>query len=1252
MTSAPRESPHRMLDRGIRSGLLVGIVLTALAGTWTAVRHGRQADADLRASLLGQARAVARTIDAGAVATLSFTDADRQRPAFQRIRSQMIAGAGALGIRSMYSLALSGREIRFGPESLPEGDPFASPPGTVYRQPPVEIEAVLRSGQAVTAGPYADEYGSFVSAFAPVIDPGSGDVSMVVGVDTEAARWHDAIATARRPVVIFGVAMIVLLATGLGLLVWRDSLAPDRQWRLRHIEPVLCATAGLLLSAGTAWMVHAADRRSDREAFLALARAQTAAIAEEIRDLRAALDHIALLFESSESVDRKEFRAFCSRLTRDTGCEVCVWMPEVEPGAAATVEAAAHAEGVDGFAVWRLDERGERAAPDPREILYPALYVEPLAGHETLLGYDLGSDLIRRAAIDEARRTGMPSASEPVPLIALPDQPQGLLLVQPVMSARPPGVAALEVRIDRLTVRTMRMGGASEGAVVAGVFLLTSNTPPRFLGCSAPHHDGTQCMGGHAGGLSLATPLFAFGRTYAIVVHTLPNWFQSRVPWTGWVTGMAGFLVTMLLSGVVLIITRQRTDLLREVDRKTADLQREQGNLRALMDSAPVAVLVFDATARIVSANAAAKRLFQRNSFDGGSVRAGEFLCCTNRLVTPAGCGHSLLCEACPLNTGLRAVIATGEGVHDREMDADLDLDGGRQTRHLRFSIEPAILGDRLHAVAAVIDETDRHHAREQYQLLFREMLDGFALHEMVYDDAGRPIDYRFLSVNPAFETMTGLRADRTVGRTVRELLPDTEPFCIETYGRVALTGQPARFEQFSAALGRHFEVAAFRAAPGRFACVFADITARRQAEEGKQAAQADTARLLESAKQSRRAILSMMEDQKRTEDDRMKLHAQLMQTQKMESIGTLAGGVAHDFNNKLHVIQGFVDWAIEAAGPHSELQPALLEIRKAALHSADITRQLLAFARKQPIHPRVLDLNETVSGMIKMLRRLIGEDIDLIWKPGAGVWPVSMDPSQVDQILANLAANARDAIHGVGAVNVTTGNTHLDAAQCANGTDAVPGDYVRLIFADTGNGMDEATLAHSFEPFFTTKDIGKGTGLGLATVDGIVRQNGGFIRVDSRPGSGTTFAILLPRHHAKAPANSDETEPKPAPGTETILAVEDEPPILALCEDVLCGFGYDMLTAASPAEALAIAAQHPGRIDLLLTDVVMPGMNGRALKEKLAADRPDLRVLYMSGFPADALGHHGFIEEGMPLLQKPFSASILALRVREILDA
>jgi PAS domain S-box-containing protein len=400
-------------------------------------------------------------------------------------------------------------------------------------------------------------------------------------------------------------------------------------------------------------------------------------------------------------------------------------------------------------------------------------------------------------------------------------------------------------------------------------------------------------------------------------------------------------------------------------------------------------------------------------------------------------------------------------------------------------------------------------------------------------------------------------------------------------------------------------------------------------------------------------AVARDVTDRKVAEETSARLEAQMRQAQKMESVGRLAGGVAHDFNNMLGAILGNAELALGALSALDPVRADVMEIQAAARRSADLTRQLLAFARKSPVSPTLLDLNETVPGLLPMVQRLIGTGIRLHWEPGDNLWPVAIDPAQVDQALVNLCINGRDAIPEVGVITIGTSNRVISDVFCTGHPDAVPGDFVVLRVSDTGVGMPPEVLEHLFEPFYTTKTIGAGTGLGLATVYGSIRQSNGFITVASEPGAGSTFEIHLPRQagHAEHPLGTEPAAPAPH-GLATILLVEDEPALLRLSTRLLGKLGYAVLAAAGAAEALRLHAEHGGQVDLLLTDVVMPDTNGRDLAAQLTASQADLRCLFMSGHTADVIAVGGQLVPGTWFIQKPFTMQELAGAIRVALDA
>jgi len=768
------------------------------------------------------------------------------------------------------------------------------------------------------------------------------------------------------------------------------------------------------------------------------------------------------------------------------------------------------------------------------------------------------------------------------------------------------------------------------------------------------------------------------------------------------------------IIGVVLVFRDQTAERAAQ-----KALKVERDNLRAIMASSPEGIMVLDHNERIVDANPAAERLFNRSFADVYYRPCGDFLGCAHRHENPQGCGHTEHCPVCTLFNAIRSVFETGQGVHDGETEVVLDSPGV-ESRHLwfQFSMEPVVLDGRSYVIVALHDITARKQSEadlrrlewmlspkpakrigaeelSSYGDLTRYNREGRILKTMGHETLARIVS-EFLDLLGTSAAVYEANGDYAFGlydsgwcrllNQASRRLCDTEdnaealasgrwkcheacwtccgkeamarraPMDIACYGGIRLYAVPvlAHEEVVGTIIFGYSDPPrdpdTLHALSEAYQVDYADLFREAHAYDSRPRYIIEMAksRLHTAAK-----LIGSLVETRQAEEGRMKLEAQFRQSQKMEAVGRLAGGVAHDFNNILQAIIGYSELLAEKLPEQEEPHTYVCEILSEGKRAAALTRQLLAFARKQTISPDVFDLNAAVGTTLMMLRRLLGEDIDLCWRPAADRCWVKMDTSQLDQILANLAVNARDAITGVGRVTIETCKMVFDESYCTLNPVFTPGAYIMLAVSDDGCGMSRATLDRLFEPFFTTKEQGKGTGLGLATVYGIVKQNHGFIHVYSEVGKGTTFKIYLAAQAGVEPGAEawvpQVTQPKM--GTETVLLVDDEPGLLRSAHRLVERLGYKVMSAGSPEEALKISANYEGPIHLLLTDVVMPVMSGRDLSVRLMAERPELKCVFMSGYTANVIAHHSVLEEGVNYLQKPFSKAGLAAKLREALE-
>ena len=691
---------------------------------------------------------------------------------------------------------------------------------------------------------------------------------------------------------------------------------------------------------------------------------------------------------------------------------------------------------------------------------------------------------------------------------------------------------------------------------------------------------------------------------------------------SGRLAGAAAAFLLLALAGFLVALhrARQRTRLLQEQMHRERALSNLQGYADTIVASVPAGLLLLSSDLHVLSANRAFLEAFRLDERDvvGRDLKQ---LVRADRLVRSAG-----------------RVLETGTAQPGALYD--LYVYARRETKPARVAMTPIRMGDDappelLLVIEDLTEEERLQAARQESEERYRDLIQG--LDAIVWEADARTLTFSFVSARA--ETVLGYPVDRWLREPdfwARRVHPEDRDAVMRVYREALAGSRDCEFEYRAVA------------ADGREVWLRDIVHVVRDADGQPATLRGLTVDLTE-LKRSERALHQSEE--------------QLRQAQKMDAVGKLAGGIAHDFNNLLMVIRGDSDLMLRRLPPGHPLRPNAEGVREAADQAATLTRQLLAFSRKQVVAPRLVDLNGIVASIHAMLQRLLGETINLVTVTAPDLGGVKADPGQMEQMILNLCVNARDAMPDGGRLTVRTANVDLDAAAAARKwTDARPGPYVMLEVSDTGAGMDPETRSHLFEPFFTTKEQGKGTGLGLSTVYGTVKQSGGHISVESEVGHGSTFRVYLPRVATPVVAAEarrvEAPTPRPAAGDglaagrgETVLLVEDAQRVRAVVREILEMSGYTVLEAHHGAEALELSNRHAGPIHLLVTDVVMPQMSGRELAQRLSTLRPDLKVLYMSGYTDDAIVRHGVLASGIAFLSKPFTPDALALKVRELLD-
>jgi PAS domain S-box-containing protein len=931
-------------------GIYTVALLLLTGGLFSAYQAGLQADLRVRSELVGRAEQIARTLPPDEIRQLSFSADDCTNPAFLRLSNHLRAVAESTGLRSLYTLVLRDGQLLFGPESLLPNDSLASPPGTIYQQPtPLDFE-VLRQGKPQVQGPMTDEYGTFVRALCPVIDPKNGEIVLAVGLDVEVKIWQAAVRRAQSRPLLVTAGLLAALAIGHLITAWRNRRPPSTTgWR--YMEAALCAVLLLALTATVASFMNSAEEVARHDAFQALARAQAAAFTETFADYRNELHAAAQFMEASEIVTHDEFHKFAQRITTDNPVRSCGWIPQIPAEEVAAFEKSANTNG-GHFKNFRIRPIGDATTTDPASMRYPLLYVEPFEGHESAIGLDLGSEPTRRAAIEEALRTGLITASEPVRLEALPGKPHGLMIFKAVRAQQQTGALQLAVVPDDMLRHILHLSGGQQAGLCISFCQLERGHEPSCLAQA-----GSDCQPivqpSKETALREIIPLFAFGRSYGLNIRPTAQWLKAHPLNSGRYTVLSGLLITLLFSTLVHLLANRPLLLERMVKERSAELEETKERLEIAADAARIGVweyspstsqLIWDrhmydlygsnrhafkstyrdwlrqvlpedapaaetAVRQAVEKEAPLEMTFRIRKPDGAirhircfgrtvSGRDGTLrMIGINQDVTEQREAHRLVqagreqlhttlssigdavistdAQGCialmnpvaeqltgwnlddaagrplgdifriinemtgqPAESPAERVIATGQIVSLANHTLLISKDG----KEIPIADSGAPIRDHNGQVTGVVlvfrDQTrerDIHRSLEEsenrFRQLFNNMTAGFALHEIVYDEHRRPIDYRFLTINPAFEQLTGLKAADLIGKTVLEVMPSTEPIWIERYAQVAHTGQAIEFEDFAKELGRHYNVKAFSPDLGRFATVFTDITRQKQAE-------------------------------------------------------------------------------------------------------------------------------------------------------------------------------------------------------------------------------------------------------------------------------------------------------------------------------------------------------------------------------------------------------------------------------------
>jgi PAS domain S-box-containing protein len=1184
--------------------ILMAMVAIGTIFTWWTVKH---TDRCLRESLLYQAWLVTQAIRPERVGALSGTTADLTSPTYHRLKEQLAATRAI--IPKCRFLYLMGRRadgsVFFFVDSEPVGSADESPPGQIYEEiTDADLQAFNRQ-VSLTSGPATDRWGTWISAMVPLIHPDGKRLTAVLGMDIAAHDWQKGLVRAALPPMLLTLLMTVTLVTGLILFHRYARLTGRFVFQHRYQETILAiAVMGVFLSVSAAWLVRDKGDLARMRAFRQLAQDKTAAISHALNSLHyIELEGLARFFEASHYVSPAEFMDYTSYLMKNPATEYWAWakwMPATERN---EINARLYAGDRSEPMIWQHGRDGRRIPAAPRDVYFPIVHVAPLVMDKDLLGYDLGSDAFRRAELQTAIQSGLTTCI--ISTHPDTDRPTTVEVFRPTFykdgTNRPQGVG-MALLVPGNLLSGVRLHGTVQLALAMGE-KSGSVIEPLVVSVGKDHRSD------HA--ISVIYPIFVFGKAFLVTARAgkaFKGLFPSQVPW---LVITAGVMLTALLAVPVAMAYRKRDRLEALVAERTRDLIDARHRMELAVNGADLGTWEWQIPADKMIVNENWARMLGY-----GMDEIGPLLEDWQQLTVSAD----------------KPAVSRAMGLHLKgksdfyEIEHRLRHKAGHDVWVLSKGrvIEKDADGRPVRVCGTCLDTTRHRAVKEALKISearLRTLLD--TLPDMVWLKDPQGV---FLACNKRLERLFAAKEADIIGKTDYDFVEPAQADFFREKDQAAINAGKACLNEEEV--------------------IFADDGHTELIETIKTPMFDPQGRLI--------GVLGIARDiteRKRAQKDREKLQEQLLQSQKIEAVGQLAGGVAHDLNNLLSPIIGYGELLRLTLDGEDERSNAVDAILNAGFRARDLVHQLLAFSRKQTLDVKPVSLNRIIEEFQNLLRRTIPEDIimDVVLTPQNQT--VMADVGQIEQVIMNLAVNAADAMPDGGRLTIETASVVLDDTYAASHPSVRPGPFLMLAVSDTGCGMDAATCKRIFEPFFSTKGK-RGTGLGLATVFGIVKQHNGSIWVYSEPKKGTTFKVYLPITDAVEGGSEIHLQADvDLTGTETILLVEDNQPVRLLVQEILIRQGYTILSATTGEEALAMAADHNGPVHLLLTDVVMPGMNGKELYGKAVATNPGLKILYMSGYTDEVIAHRGVLDSGIAFIQKPFTVEAIAIKVREVLD-